>query len=120
MNELNGDCIKIKNLKVDVNIGVADDEISSAQEVAISLNLVPAHSLDNLDDDIERTVDYHVVTLRVKETAASIPRRLIETLAEDIATVLLSEFHLLQVTVEIRKFILNETDYVAVKLVRNR
>jgi dihydroneopterin aldolase len=44
--------------------------------------------------------------------------RLIEKLAVDIADYLLAEFHPLQVTVEVKKRIIPETDYVAVKLTR--
>jgi FolB domain-containing protein len=120
MDEFVGDSIEIKNLKVGVRVGITDKEISKVQEVSISLRLVPGHSLGNLDDDITRTVDYYAVTERVKEVASSIARRLIETLAEDVANMLLAEFDLVNVAVDIRKFILPDTDYVAVRLVRQR
>jgi len=120
MDKFNSDSIEIKNLKVNVRVGVSDAEISNVQQVSICLRLAPGHSLQNLGDDINRTVDYHAVTRRVKEVASTIARRLIETLAEDIANTLLSEFDLAYVSVDIRKFILPETDYVAVRLVKNR
>lgn len=120
MNETDRDTIAIKNLKAGVRVGVTDSEIANIQEVSICLRLVPGHCLSNLDDDITRTVDYHAVAERVKEVAASRPRRLIETLAEDIASTLLSEFDLVHVAVEIRKYILTETDYVSVRVLKKR
>jgi len=46
--------------------------------------------------------------------------RLIEKLAADIAELMLTEFHPRAVTVEVRKFIIPETRYVAVRLRRAR
>ena len=118
MDSPSADSIEIKNLKVDVRVGVTDAELSEFQQVSLCLQLFPTHSLSHLDDDINRTVDYHAVNERVKELAAAHKRRLIETLAEEIADMLLAEFNLCRVFVEIRKFILPDTDYVAVRLTR--
>ena len=120
MNESSRDSIVVKNLKADVRVGITDVELASAQEVSICLHLVPGHCLSDLDDDITRTVDYHSVTQQVKKVASSRPRKLIETLAEDIADMLLAGFDLVHVTVEIRKYILAETDYVAVHVSKKR
>ena len=118
MDSPSADSIEIKNLKVGVRVGVTDVELSEIQQVSICLQLFPTHSLTQLGDDITRTVDYYVVNERVKELAIAHKRRLIETLAEEIADMLLAKFNLSRVIVEIRKFILPDTDYVAVKLAR--
>ena len=56
-----------------------------------------------------------------KMAAESPPRQLIETLAEDIATLVLACFSVCaEVDVELRKYILPDTDYVAVRLTRRR
>lgn len=72
-----------------------------------------------MNDDIARTVDYHAVTIRVDEVAASKPRKLIETLAEDLAAMILDEFPVSRVTVEIEKFILPNTTCVGVSVTRD-
>jgi dihydroneopterin aldolase len=50
--------------------------------------------------------------------AAAKPRRLIETLAAELAQVVLEEFAAAQVQITLRKRILPQTDHVAVRLVR--
>ena len=56
----------------------------------------------------------------MRALAAARPRRLIETLALDIAGEILARFAVASVDVELRKYILPDTDYVAVRLSRHR
>jgi dihydroneopterin aldolase len=118
MDNIHEDSIAISNLKVGVRVGITAAERSNPQEVAINLELVPGHSLSGLDDEISNTVDYYSVYKRVIEEAEASQRCLIETMAEELADILIGEFNLIQISVEIRKFILPETDYVAVRLVK--
>ena len=120
MTAMEEDSIEIKNLQAVARVGITDIERLEVQKISICLHLVPDGSLSGLADDINRTVNYHTVSQRVREVAASGECRLIETLAEDIAVMLLAEFNLREVAVEVRKFVLPETDYVAVKLLRQR
>src|SRR6266853_1783154 len=71
-----------------------------------------------LGDDLRNTVDYFAVCQAVKALAGARPRRLIETLAEEIAAAVLRDFAVAAVEVELRKFILPDTAFVAVKLRR--
>jgi len=71
-----------------------------------------------LNDDITRTIDYHAVAVRVEAIAAERPRKLIETLSEDIADTILQEFEIAAITVEIEKFILPNTRCVGVVTTR--
>ncbi len=120
INAMEEDSIEIKNLEAGARVGITDIERSEIQKISICLRLIPNYSLSGLVDDIKRTVNYQTVSQRVIELAALGERKLIETLAEDIAAMLLDQFNLRKVIVEIRKFILPETDYVAVKLVRQK
>ena len=110
--------IHIENLRVSTRVGVPGDERASAQEVAICLTMIPERALAGLGDSIDRTVDYFEVAERVAAIAADGERHLIETLAEDVAGHLLREFALDSVVVEVRKFILNNAQFVSVKLER--
>ena len=114
------DTIRIQNLRAVTHIGVPDSERSAPQSVSICLRLVPEAGLGDLGDEVTRTVDYYEVSQRVLKLAADRPRKLIETLAEEVAEMLLDEFPLSEVGVEIRKFILPETDYVSVSIDRRR
>ena len=110
--------IHIENLRVPTNVGVPDEERAQPQVVAICLTMVPERAMAGLSDTISRTVDYYSVSQRVSAIAAGGERRLIETLAEDVAEGVLLEFAVESVVVEVRKFILENADYVSVKLVR--
>lgn len=110
--------IHIEGLRVPTRVGVPDEERATAQDVAICVTMVPERAMVGLGDTIGKTVDYFAVSERVAAIASEGERKLIETLAEDVAEVLLREFALESVIVEVRKFILENADYVAVKLQR--
>jgi FolB domain-containing protein len=112
--------ILIRALRVSVLIGVPDDERERAQELEIDIAIEPRIPFREMSDDITRTVDYAAVAARVRDFAGERPRCLIETLADGICAVVLSEFPARAVEVEIRKFILADTSCVAVRCRRER
>ncbi|MEI6279969.1 MAG: dihydroneopterin aldolase [Verrucomicrobiae bacterium] len=107
--------IWIKALKVQARVGVGEGERQEPQELHVDLCIQPAAPFLFMNDDVMRTIDYGAVASRVRGLAAEGPRRLIETLAADIARLLVDEFHAVVVTVEVRKFILPDADHVAVR-----
>lgn len=111
---MNDDFIRIRGLKLATCIGVPDDERSEEQELLVDLEIVPPCSFAGMDDAIEATVDYQAVCERLVELAAEGERCLIETLADEMASVVLAEFGARRVRVEIRKFILPQTEWVGV------
>lgn len=114
------DEIHISNLALNVRVGVTDEEQAQPQRLTVSLTLRPARGFDGLEDRIENTVNYAAVCAAVRVLVAGHPRRLIETLALDIAGEILARFAVVSVDVELRKYILPDTDYVAVRLSRSR
>jgi dihydroneopterin aldolase len=114
------DTIIIEQLEFSAHIGVPDDERLAAQRLTVSLRLEVARDSRSLGDEIANTVDYFAVCNAVKALAAERPRRLIETLAEEIAAAILRDFAVAAVEVELRKFILPDTAFVAVRLRRER
>jgi dihydroneopterin aldolase len=107
--------IWIKGLKIRSLVGVAAEERQQEQELHVDLCIQPPAPFAYMNDDIMRTIDYDAVARRVQGLSAEGPRHLIETLAADIARLLVDEFHAVAVTVEVRKFVLPETDYVAAR-----
>lgn len=107
--------IWIKGLKVRSLVGVLAEERQQEQELHVDLCIQPPAPFSYMNDDIMRTIDYAAVARRVQGLAGEGPRNLIETLAADIARLLVDEFHAVAVTVEVRKFVLPETDYVAAR-----
>lgn len=114
------DTIEIRRLRVSTRIGVPEDERAEIQILQVTLRMVPGQGFAGLDDDIARTVDYHAVALEIQVLAAARPRRLIETLAVEIADHLLAAHPLGSVAVTIEKHILPETECVAVHIERRR
>lgn len=111
--------ILIKNLRVRAHVGVPDEERQSAQELSISIRCTITESFTNLDDDIARTMDYDLACRRITALCAARPRKLIETLADDIAGLLVTDFPVSRADVEIKKFILPQTDHVAVRCTKH-
>lgn len=107
--------IRIEALRVRTQIGVPDQERADWQEVEIDLHIEPALEFPAMQDDITRTIDYALVCERIAELAAARPRKLIETLAEEIANLVRLDFGAWSVEVEVRKFILPQTRHVAVR-----
>ena len=112
------DTIVIEQLELSAHVGVPDAERVKAQRLTVNLRLEVARGFHDLGDDIANTVDYFAVCETIKALAAERPRRLIETLAEEIASAVLRDFAVAAVEVELRKFILPETAFVAVRLRR--
>ncbi len=113
------DSILIADLELSAHIGVPDLERAEMQRLTLNLTLSPCRGFSDLGDDIQKTVDYFVLTRQVRKLAAERPRKLIETLAEEIAAFVLREFPLAEVEVELRKYILPDTAFVGVRVHRS-
>lgn len=110
--------IEIKGLEVMARVGVPDQERTEPQRLLIDLRFAAKDQLMDLGDELARTVDYYAVSLRVAAVVEERPRKLIESLVDEIAAEILDEFPLRWVEVAIRKFILPNTEWVAVSIRR--
>ncbi|SRR5581483_6457965 len=113
------DAIVIDQLELRARVGVPDEERAQPQRLTATLWIEPRRDFSSLGDAIENAVDYAQVCEAIKGVAAEKPRRLIETLAEEIAAHLLAAFAIRSVEIELRKFILPDTQFVAVRLRRD-
>ncbi len=113
-----GDEIVIAELELFVRVGVPEAERAIPQRLTVSLRLEPRTNFDNLSDDLGRTVDYAAVCHEIEGFVRDRTDRLIETLANAIAGHLISHFALAKVELELRKYILPQTKYVAVRVAR--
>jgi len=114
------DKIEIKGLRILSRVGVPEEERAEAQELRVDLIIHPSASLQGLSDDIAKTVDYFEVAAKISSIAERGTRQLIETLAEDIAEVVLEFQGVDGVEVEVKKYIMSDTDYVSVTVCRDR
>lgn len=112
--------IGIQGLEVMAHIGVPEEERAVPQRLLIDLRFAASVQPEVLKDDLSLTVDYAAVNLRVSEIVSEYPRKLIETLADDLSEILLQEFSLGWIELTIRKFILPQTEWVSVTVRRMR
>jgi 7,8-dihydroneopterin aldolase/epimerase/oxygenase len=112
------DTILVEKLEAPARIGVTEAERAQPQRIAVSLALEPRADFSAIGDRLENTIDYARVCEAVKVVAAERARNLVETLAEEIAAALLSRFAIRAVEVEVRKFVLPETEFVGVRIRR--
>lgn len=115
---MNSDTIAIRGLQMATRIGVPDVERERWQTLEIDAVLTTKTSFKDVGDDLSRTVDYEAVCLRLRDWAAANERRLLESLGEDLAANLLSEFAIASVQLTIRKYIIPGTKSVGVCLSR--
>ena len=110
--------IEIRGLEVFARVGVPEEERQVAQRLLIDFRFAADLQPVAQNDDLELTVDYAAVAQRVEDIVDEHPRRLIETLADELAVLLLPEFSLAWIEVTIRKFILPRTEWVSVTVRR--
>jgi phosphoglycolate phosphatase len=109
---------EILDQKATAQIGVSDEERASAQTVAITIHFRIFERFASLEDDFARTVDYSAVASEISGFVGAGKYRLIETLVTQLADHLMVKFPLSYLEVELKKFVLPETDHVSVRTVR--
>jgi dihydroneopterin aldolase len=115
------DLIRVVDLEVFAHIGVPDTERREPQRLLISLEMsVDSFSHAAGTDNLAWTINYAHVAEHVKKITAHRARKLLETLAEEIAADLLKAFPIRKITLEIKKFVLPDAQYVSVKIERER
>ncbi|MCZ6641675.1 MAG: dihydroneopterin aldolase [Gammaproteobacteria bacterium] len=120
MSELH-DTVFIRNLVVQTIIGIHPWERTTPQTVLISLEVQTETANAAAYDDITNTVDYAVLAERVSEFVSQAEFQLIETLAESIAALMLDDFEVMQVSVEVQKpGAIANTETVGVRIQRAR
>ncbi len=115
------DSIHLANVLLLARLGVPEAERASPQRLGLFLTLHLAHRCESFGDDLDRTANYAAVRQTARAIAAEHPRRLLETLAADLAAGVLAGYPVVAaVELELRKWVLPDTDFVAVRLSRRR
>ena len=107
------DRIHIEKLELRARIGVLDYERGEPHRLVCNVTLWLLKTMD-IEDDIANTVDYSKVAESIKDLASRSEVRLLETLAEKVASHLLTQFRVRKATVEMRKFVLPDAEFVSV------
>jgi FolB domain-containing protein len=112
------DEIHIEQLDIFTRIGVPEKERANPQKLTVSISLWPYQQISDLADHIERAVNYSTVAEETKNFVRDQSLSLIETLADRLANHLLKSFPIQRVTIELRKFALQDAKYVSVTVTR--
>ena len=113
------DTIHISDLEVHYCVGVTDTERAQPQRLLLTVELAVDFATAARTDDLARTIDYFAVTQRLLTYGQGRCWCLIETLAVELAEMLLKEFQPNSVTVEVKKFVIPEAKYVSVRTTRS-
>ena len=97
------DIIFIHGLKLQTIIGCLPWEKEAPQTVIIDVDMVTDCLPAAKSDDIKHSVDYAQVTECIREYLNKKQHQLVETLAENLAQLLLKQFFIHQVTIKINK-----------------
>ena len=117
------DQIFIKSILCHVRLGVPEKEKKTPQpieiDVSLELTLEPASNSDSL----EMTVDYSSLTSSIQTSIEATSCSLLESVAEHVCSIALSDPKVERVSVEVRKFpkdMKGILDHVSVSLTRSR
>jgi dihydroneopterin aldolase len=112
------DCIHIEQLEIFAHVGVPVEERATPQRLSLNITFWPKHHAGDLEDKIDKTVNYSAVAEEAKNFVGDQSVSLIETLADRLATHLLGNFAIQKITIELRKFALEDAKYAAVAVTR--
>jgi dihydroneopterin aldolase len=112
------DQIIINDLTVFIRVGVPEAERAKPQRLLVTVELDHDFTAAARNDRLQETIDYHAVAVRLAAFGRRRSWKLIETLAVDMAEMILREFTPKRVSIEIKKFILPKTRHVAVRVTR--
>jgi 7,8-dihydroneopterin aldolase/epimerase/oxygenase len=112
------DTIIISELEVAYQVGVTADERSTPQRLLLSLELSHDFAKAAASDELTATINYDALCRRLSSFGHNREWKLIETLAVDVAEMVLKDFGPLAVVVEVKKFIIPQARYVGVRVKR--
>ncbi len=115
---MSADRLLISDLLTSCRVGVTGWEQARPQPIWIDVELQVDAARAAATDDLQHAIDYaHLVTL-VREAVQVKVYKLLETMAEEVAALILKEFHPPQVIVRVKKRALPDVGYTAVEVIR--
>ena len=116
------DQVIISEMRIYAKIGLTPEERAYKQPIVIDLRLgVPQWRSSNAKGDLSQSICYSSAKQRVEDLITGKEWVLVEELAEETARLLFREFpRLMEAAVEVRKFVVPETNWAGVRMVRRR
>jgi dihydroneopterin aldolase len=106
--------LSLVDLELTCHLGVPVDERAQTQKILCTA-VFPVPNLKKAaqTDDLAHTVNYYDLSQLLQKTARQKERKLIETLATDLAQAAFDTFSLPWMDLELKKFILPETRHIS-------
>jgi 7,8-dihydroneopterin aldolase/epimerase/oxygenase len=112
------DQIVIQDLEVFYHVGVSDQERAKPQRLLLTVELEHDFTPAAKTDALEATIDYEHLYRRLLGFGDGRSWKLIETLAVELALMILQECKPEKVAVEVKKFVLPEAGWVSARVRR--
>jgi len=112
------DKIIISELEVFYQVGITEAERAKPQRLLLTVEMAHDFKAAAARDDLAETIDYAALSEWLLRFGEGSHWALIETLAADLAAMILDRFSPKQVTVEVKKFSVPQARYVAVRVTR--
>ena len=109
---------EISDQKVSCHIGFSEEERAKPQTLAITVRFRTFGRFQDLNDDLSKTVDYAALASEMSRFVSESKYFLIETLVSQLADQLVRKFPLAYLEVELKKFVLPDTNHVSVRAIR--
>ncbi len=119
---LHTDRVMIRNLQLDVLIGVYDFEREAPQRVIFEIDLHTDNRPAGRSDNVQDAVDYASVTQLITDISTQSEYQLLEALAEHVAAAVLAKFmtvSVIEVTIHKPDIMPNDVQ-VAIAITRHR
>ena len=113
-----GDKLIIKDLVAECRVGVSDSERATPQPIWVDVELAIDAAAAAAQDDVRAAVDYARLVSVVRQQMQSKPYRLLETLTEDLAGVILKTFATPEVRILAKKRALPGLEFAGVEIIR--
>ena len=112
------DKIIISELEVFYHVGITEGERSQPQRLLLTVEMAHDFKAAAARDNLAETIDYAAVSERLLRFGTDCQWELIETLATDLAAMILEQFSPKKVSVEVKKFCIPQARHVAVIVTR--
>src|SRR5438105_15811065 len=112
------DKIIICDLEAFYRVGITEEERARPQRLLFTVEMAHDFTAAAARDNLAETIDYAAVSERLLHFGDDSHWELIETLAADLAAMILDQFSPKQVSVEVKKFSVPQARFVAVQVVR--
>ncbi len=117
---MGADRLIVEGIEAECRLGVSEWEQEKPQPIWVDLELSIDAKRAAAQDDVKDAVDYAALVAAVREEAQRRPVKLLETLTEAIAELVLEQFGTKRVRVRVKKRALQGIGYAAVEVERTQ